>query len=377
MMESPQYANLEIVSVNVQAGTRFDDLSTGKVDLLCGPDSITTERLEKYYISHPMFISGMTYSYLNPTSRNFPHSEYCGHILGVVNGTTAEATGITQMGKEGALLRFDSAVDLNLALDAERYQLLLDKADNNRPQWNESYNLAAEFVHSKPGKEMLRMITNATMETGENAKYVTYINCIYNSTNQQQYIQDKVTGYVNDKGVNSAVQKEISKKIVTQECPNGFTQGLPVRKYKNHDAGIKEFCDGKVLYYLGDYDILRAKVDEHANCDVAFNRFTTNKEVYGAFFRSGDVSEKPSKLCNPPRVENDEAETTGSDFSSKAESAALYADFNQALQRMMQADVDILGEVYKSEFNGKAMSADLRAFFSNFRVAADLGQPDE
>lgn len=373
MMESPRYAGVEIEPVLVSAKTRFDDLLTGKVDLLCGPDSITSERLEKYNVSHPMFLSGMTYGYVNPTSRKFPYSEYCGNVLGVVNNTTAEATGIRQMSQEGVLLRFDRAVDLNLALDAERYQILLDKADNKRPKWNETFSRASEFFHSNSDKPNLCM---TEPECGKIALSIEYLCCTFNPDRREQYIEDKVTGYMNDEGVNTAVQTEISKRIVTSECPNGFTQGMPVRKFKNHNEGIKAFCDGEVLYYLGDYDILRAKVREHANCDAVFNRFTTNKEVYAAFFRPGDVPQ-PQKICNLPRPDTDDAETSQSDYLSEADSARLYADFNRSLLRLMQSDDDILGEVYKSEFKGESMSADLRAFFSNFRVAADLGQPDE
>lgn len=371
MKESPEYAHVKIKSVSVTAKSRFDDLLTGKVDILCGPDSITKYRLKHYNISHPMFLSGMTYGYLNPISRRFPRTEYCGHILGVVNNTTAEQTGISRLSHDDLLMRFDHAIDLQLALDGERHRVVQEKAEFQRLKLTKYFNESADFLETAGGQNILHAIRQRSVETA------TYINCFFETANLERYIESKVIGYSNDPGVNKAAQIEIRKKIVTNECPNGFTQGMPVRKFEDHNEGIEAFCDGEVLYYLGDYDILHAKVSEHAKCDVIFNRFTTNKEVYAAFFRSDDVSSDSSVHCTPPKTTPDEANLPKSSYINKAQSATLYADFNRTLLQLMQSNTNILDSVYESEFDGDRMSTDLREFFDSFRVASDLGQPDK
>ena len=365
MRTSSDYKNLIIQPVLVNAKDRFNDLETGKVDMLCGPDSVTTDRLEKFNVSHPMFLSGMTYGYLEPTSRKFPRAEYCGNIVGFVNNTTAESRGIRQLSQDGVLMRFDDAVDLNLDMDARRFDILNEKVEAKREELTEYHTRVSEIFKNSEIKsyiDELRTINPAVEE---------HLRCTYKSEFQEHFVTEKSDGYRFDEGVNKSVQDEIAKQITTSECPNGFTEGLPIRKYPSHDEGIKAFCEGNILYYLGDYDILHSKVKEHADCDVVFNRFTTNKEVYGAFFRSTDIAEKEA---HPVEDCSYGDEIIESNFSTKEKSATLYADFNRTLLRMMQADIDVLGNVYKSEFAGEPMSADLEAFFSGFRVAADLGQ---
>jgi ABC-type amino acid transport substrate-binding protein len=50
--------NLKIEYVKVTTESRFDDIRQGKVDLLCGPDTVTLKRRELVSFSVPVFITG-------------------------------------------------------------------------------------------------------------------------------------------------------------------------------------------------------------------------------------------------------------------------------------------------------------------------------
>lgn len=367
MKMNDQYFNLKVQAVTVDAKNRFDKLESGEVDMLCGPDSLNIDRLERYNVSHPVFLSGMTYGYLKPTSSLFPRSEYCGNIIGFVNNTTAETSGIDRLSREDILIRFDDAVDFNLKLDARRFEML-NKLVAAKKTELASYHMVLSDVLADITNDLNRRHYFQELKK-QNPDAEKHLRCNFNDEYREQYVREKAEGFRHDPDVNYRVQKVIARDITTSECPNGFTQGLPIRKFESHDEGIREFCEGKVLYYLGDYDILHAKAAEQINCDVVFNRFTANKEVYGVFFRSSDVTateEHPIPDCSP-NLQNNSA------FTTKEQSATLYADFNQTLLRMMQADIDILGHVYQSEFEGEPMSTDLETFFNGFRIAADLG----
>ncbi len=62
-----------------------------------------------------MFLSGMTYGYVDPNTALFPRSNYCGHIIGVVNGTTASTQGLKMLADQNLLLRFDKPLEMYLA----------------------------------------------------------------------------------------------------------------------------------------------------------------------------------------------------------------------------------------------------------------------
>ncbi|NVK20302.1 MAG: transporter substrate-binding domain-containing protein [Methylocystaceae bacterium] len=63
--------------------------------------------------------------------------------------------------------------------------------------------------------------------------------------------------------------------------------GIPIiRKFDTHTELADEFCAGKVLYYVGDIDILRRKVSNVANCNAVIEPRTFTQERYGIFGRS-------------------------------------------------------------------------------------------
>jgi ABC-type amino acid transport substrate-binding protein len=80
--------DLKIEYVKVTTETRFDDVQQGKVDLLCGPDTVTLKRREQVSFSVPVFITGAAVLYRS----DGPSSLYDlrDKKVGVKSGTTTE-----------------------------------------------------------------------------------------------------------------------------------------------------------------------------------------------------------------------------------------------------------------------------------------------
>lgn len=102
--------DVAIEAVEVAAGSRFDMLSRGAVDMLCGPDSIDQSRMQSVNASLPIFLSGITYAY----RREFPRRRYCGPVLGVVRDTTAHRFGLKAMADKKILKRFHPELEQHL-----------------------------------------------------------------------------------------------------------------------------------------------------------------------------------------------------------------------------------------------------------------------
>jgi len=147
-----------------------------------------------------------------------------------------------------------------------------------------------------------------------------------------------------------SINARIAKEITTDECPKGFTS-MPVRKYPNHDKGIAAFCKGDVLYYLADYDLLKNKTQEIADCDIVMNRFTRSREVYGVYFpKQDDFYTKP-----------------GLHDESVINVASFYADFNYFLLLAMQGERSKLEDLFAEEFGVQQKSEELGRFFDGFK----------
>ena len=146
---------------------------------------------------------------------------------------------------------------------------------------------------------------------------------------------------------------------------------MPVKKFPNHDEGIGAFCEGKVLYYLGDYDILTRRIREFSGCEVKMNRFTTSRELYGVFFAARgresafkDVRPFVKRECAADFAEIDR----GRQERVRPKRALLYAEFNTTLLRMMQGKSSLLEEAFDEEFGEKAKSKDLAEFFDGLKI---------
>lgn len=303
MVARGPFEGFSVRAIPVDAGDRFDELSEGRLEMLCGPDSITVSRLRNHNVSQPLFLSGMTYAYHDPNApgSKFPRSKYCGHVVGVVRGTTAHTAGLRMLADRDLLLRFDPALEI--------------------------------YLTKSPG--ILRGIGEIKREVRA----------------------EGLTGGAFAEAVDERIgvmQKELAPLLKTHECPQGFTGGLPVRTFIDHEEGIDQLCKGQVLYYIGDYDVIRRKIEARGTCPVVLERFTSEREVYAAFFRLG--FDEPS---------------TGAVATDGIDDALLYAVFNHTLLSMMQPRIDILEYEFGREFVDLEKSRDLQAFFDSFKIAAD------
>lgn len=232
MQAGEVFQGFQIQPVIVTASNRFEKLANREVDLLCGPDSITTERLRLYNVSYPVFLSGIARVKL-PTEM-MPRTVYCKPILGLVAGTTSEQAGIQAMAREGLFGRFEPAIK----------QYLKQKAERTEPPYESSLDASwTRFV----GGLGIAGINEDTLiaHSGSN---------------------DVLPG-----------------SIRTRECPAGFNSG-PVVSYASHAQGLQDLCAGNVLYYLGDVDIVKRNLAP--GCDhIEISQQTFTKEAYGIYFR--------------------------------------------------------------------------------------------
>ena len=222
------FAGYQVDFRRVTPGERLEALDTGKIDMLCGPDSITLGRLYKYNTSHPLFLSGI--SYATVSNEHFPRGRYCSSVLGLVGGTTAETEGLRKLDASNALQRYDAALERFLALYANREA-------------------------SGPPSVLLARIKE---------------------------LKDNIANGFASLGNESRGKDRIDPSLIrTDNCPDGFKHG-PVVFYDSHQQGIEDLCKGRILFYVSDVDILSGRVK---GCNVILQRETMTREAYGVFFR--------------------------------------------------------------------------------------------
>lgn len=231
LVKDSYFDGYRVITEPVTAKERFSLLDTYSVDLLCGPDSITEERLESYNASHPVFLSGV--ALVSRPAKDFPRTKHCEGIVGMVDGTTSAQAGLEKMAELDDIRRFKSAIVSFLA------QHGWNVAKKDRYSFN--FHIA---------------------------------NWLDSDGNMGVPSTDAISGY-------SPVE---SSNVITSECQNGFNSG-PIVFYKNHDIGINAFCAGKTLFYLGDIDLLKSKFDSLPTCEKVFHRTTLTREAYGIYFR--------------------------------------------------------------------------------------------
>jgi len=226
------FRDFTVVTREVGVAGRFDALENENVDMLCGPDSITPNRLEKYNVSHPMFLSGLTW--VTVENDEFPQGAYCKAVLGLLARTTAETVGLQVLADRNELFRFDQAL--------EQYLALARGGGNTRTDTSLLSEVAGLISGYPRG------------QSPADQPHRTWVEPIDSST------------------------------IVTKECPGGFKSG-PVVQFSSHDDGLEALCNGEIFYYLGDRDILRSKEVGFASCGLDVKTKTMTKEAYGAYFR--------------------------------------------------------------------------------------------
>lgn len=383
MKNLPKYRNFEFKAGNIKAVDRFKELGRyGKLFMLCGPDSITQERLIDYWASQPYFLSGMTYAYLNPRSPNFPRGAHCGNIIGVVRGTTADTEGLPDIAARGLLMRFNKALNLELSKKSERIaksremlrklviqaiaddQLRLDTID----QPGRNHNLTQDEIEGRLAEFQPLAEENLT----------NLVNAVDVLADEGNDLAKKVRDLMRRE--HGILNRYMARDITTEECPLGFSS-LPVRKFEDHDQGVSEFCKGNVIYYLADFDILKNKIQEKSDCDVVMNPFARSREVYGAFFSkkhrfvasghsSSEISADKSHEISANTYLDSDLDTKADGHSKKEviNAAGFYADFNNILTRSMQGELSDIEKIFSKEFGNQEMSDELASFFDSVKI---------
>ena len=224
------FKNFHVKAVPVESDNRFGKLLVEDVDMLCGPDSITTSRLKRYNVSHPVFLSGI--AVVRWPDDQLPRTTYCGLILGVVKGTTSQIAGVSAALDAKALdLRFDAPVRKYLEQSESKYSdLKVDTLSDAMSNFTDNIFDAKSVAYDVSGVDAISPAST----------------------------------------------------IITEECPDGYVAG-PVVIYQNHDEGLADLCAKKIFFYLGDVDIVKKKMP--MDCEAIVSRRTYTKEAYGIFFR--------------------------------------------------------------------------------------------
>ncbi len=201
----------------------------GDADIFCGPTSITQKRMEEFYVSMPVYLTGIAVAKHPLLGPIYPKiGNYCKPIVGLVKNTTAYQPGLGIAANNRQFNKFSQIVS-QLVRDG-----ILDKSDNG--------NI---FLSELRG-------------SGVNLRY--YCEGV------PDYEEDKSNGEEN------VAKKE---KIVR-----------PIRLFDNHSAGLASFCRGEFLYYLADIDIISDYLSKNKeSCSIDLERKVLVKEHYGIFFK--------------------------------------------------------------------------------------------
>ncbi|HVJ43655.1 MAG TPA: amino acid ABC transporter substrate-binding protein [Dongiaceae bacterium] len=121
LRDSENIPDLTVKYITVSADSRFDDLRTGKVDLLCEGTSVTLQRMQKFDFTLQTWVSGISLMTRSETSiGNIKDLE--GRRVGVVGSTTTE--GLVRASLQRALV---TAEVVTYATHVTAMQALLDK----------------------------------------------------------------------------------------------------------------------------------------------------------------------------------------------------------------------------------------------------------
>ena len=281
ILEKP-FRNAVISAKEVDTTTRFDELmADGGIDVLCGPASITQDRVASHLVSMPIYLTGVAVAYPRigetEASSPFPYGSICDRsIVGFVANTTAEYPGVQKMADENRFFRFSQIVSKLLNL------------------------------------------TPAPAQTG-------YPLSVYGDL----------------KG------EKMESIDWTEACDTTWT-APPIRAFKDHDTGLKALCDGSVLFYVADVDIISQYLFDHrGNCDATLDRDVAFSEHYGIYFRKPDPA-------------SDE------DFER---SLFLYAAFSRSLVKRVYSGEGVFERAFRTTFGTRERTVSLEQFFRSFSTA--------
>ena len=380
MKTQPEYANIEFIAQKVSANERFDDLNDNKVLFLCGPDSITDDLLDRFRPTLPVFLSGMTYAYINSRSPLFPKGNYCGHVIGVVRGTTADKDGLRELIGKNMLMRFNKAVDLELSKQTEKDKL----ADKQMQKIID--DMIMKYRYRKYSEAMDKSYTKSDIDAIDDIKSLEDMKALENIRNNgdperihidvDNLTNSDLSGLINQR-MNEhyhTINTAMAETIQTVECPRGF-DSMPIRKYLDHSKGVRAFCEGEVLYYLGDFDIINNKIREYSHCHPELNRFTRTKEVYGVFFSA----KNEYYACSPENFKTLESclehsqknmVKTESEIYNLIDIISFRSEFNRLLFKAMQGKESAIEKIFSKSFIGQEKTEELHEFFQNFKISS-------
>lgn len=135
--------DIEIELVPVTAESRFIDLEAGRVDLLCGADTVTLERRQRVDFSLLTFVTGSSVLYRKDGPADFV--ALAGEKVGVRGGTTTESglkRALSDAGIAAQVVALDSHEEGRRALEAneisayfaDRAILIMLAASAEKPQ---------------------------------------------------------------------------------------------------------------------------------------------------------------------------------------------------------------------------------------------------
>lgn len=213
---------------------RFDDLETGEIRVLCGPSTITQNRLKRQnlLVSQPLYLSGIGFARQVEEGKSwFGHWPCLGPFVGIVKSTTSETRGVERI------------------LEAGGFGAYVSNSMNSYPG-----NLYGKVTLTERHQNMFER-------------------CF-----------DKVRG-----------PKDVPEDLPPVTAGwSGDTISL-VREYENHNDLAAAFCRGDIQYYVGDVEIvgsvLNRKARSDENCTYKLEPRTFSEERYGIFVHiAGDGS---------------------------------------------------------------------------------------
>lgn len=229
------FSGYKVVAKSVEASKRFTALKSDQIHLLCGPNSITLDRLESYNASLPLFLSGI--SFVTVVDEMFPRKRNdCVAVLGFLANTTAQNEGLQKIAEQDYLQLYDSVLDDYLGLTP------------------------SSTVVKSPSKSI--------------SDFVEFTSSFIST--------QKSTAGASGKNAHGS-----QENISVPTCVGGYGTSVgPIISYERHQQGIDDLCAGKLLFYVADSDIMKYLLENTAACknNYKLHHETLTREAYAVFF---------------------------------------------------------------------------------------------
>ncbi|MEO0439125.1 MAG: hypothetical protein AAF098_19785 [Pseudomonadota bacterium] len=221
----------------VEAVHRFSELSSGNINILCDPATITRARLEvdTVLVSPPVYLSGVGRAYYD--GRLWPgHWPCVGPLVGVVRGTTATRSVISIAEQFG----FDETF--------------------------------TPIVSAYP------IVDEVTLTVEDRAKIERCFSAMQDS-------EDVDIGLLAEYADPNNIQPD---------------RALVVRSYANHQEMARALCSGEIYFSVGDLEIIASAISsvqsQGFNCPVKIDPEVFSEERYGVFVSISDGFNEVDRL---------------------------------------------------------------------------------